>query len=166
MLPSVCRVDVNSNKRNKCCSLVFLFPPNCDHSGLYSPTSCLFAGWSLSKYLHAHIEQKRLSRVGQHQTPVQPVSDLWSGSKDAAGKCFHLETGGTAPSCDRPLLVEDLHLQRDFKEEVTARSLRSIELYCFPIEQFALSRKTRRDGAPESAQGVYCLTLKSLGGTS
>lgn len=87
-------------------------------------------------------------------------------SPAAAGKYFHLAPGGMAPSCDRSVLVVDLHLQRDIKALVTARSLRSIELYCLLIEQFALARETRRSGAHKSAQGVYCLTLKSLGGTS
>ena len=64
------------------------------------------------------------------------------------------------------LLVVDLHLQRNIKAEVTARSLRSIELYCVPIEQFALSRETRRVGALQSARGEYRLTLKSLGDSS
>jgi len=65
-----------------------------------------------------------------------------------------------------PPLVVDLHLQRDIKAEVTARSLRSIALNCVPIELFALTWKTQRDGAFRSAWGVYCHTLKLLVGTN
>lgn len=62
-------------------------------------------------------------------------------------KYFPLAAAGVAPSCDRALLVVVLHLQRDIKAEVTARSLRSIELYCFPdwtIRTFLKDAEGRR----------------------
>lgn len=83
-------------------------------------------------------------------------------SPAAAGKYFHLASGGVAPSCDRPLLVVDLHLQRHIKAVVTARSLRSIELYCLLIEQFALARETRRSGAHKSARGCILPHVKVI----
>lgn len=83
-------------------------------------------------------------------------------SPAAAGKYFHLASGGVAPSCDLSSLVVDLHLQRHIKAVVTARSLRSIELYCLLIEQFALARETRSSGARKSAQGCILPHVKVI----
>lgn len=68
-----CNVDVNSNKRNICCSVVFLFPPNCDPVRLYS---CILV---INNHGQGSDQQnkKRTESGGAIISPGQPVSGVW-----------------------------------------------------------------------------------------
>lgn len=140
-------------------SLSFLEKKKNLHSGQGGSQTIKWSVLSHSSRVFVPISTGTYDAQGQFGVSQAPKT---MQSPAAAGKYFHLASGGVAPSCDRPLLVVDLHLQRHIKAVVTARSLRSIELYCLLIEQFALARETRRSGAHKSARGCILPHVKVI----